>query len=176
MKDSGVRDKAMLLLRKKINVAGMRVHGYHLCSTFANVSRLLHSSGSREIEQDSEMMRLQVLGDPALMRQLEHVCPYCAPLLCVSTAHSPTTQSQPELANAARSDPARFSQLLRQFRQMQADAELERQREMDRLEANPFDVEAQRKIEEAIRQQAVLENMEHALEYSPEAFGRVVML
>jgi DNA damage-inducible protein 1 len=59
---------------------------------------------------------------------------------------------------------------------MQADAELERQREMDRLEANPFDVEAQRKIEEAIRQQAVLENMEHALEYSPEAFGRVTML
>lgn len=86
------------------------------------------------------------------------------------------TQAQPELANAARSDPARFSQLLRQFRQMQADAEIERQREITRLEADPFDVEAQRKIEEAIRQQAVLENMEHALEYSPEAFGRVTML
>ena len=121
-------------------------------------------------------MRLQVLGDPALMRQLEHVCPCCIHQLSVSTAHSSPTQSQPELANAARSDPVRFSQLLRQFRQMQADAELERQREMDRLEANPFDVEAQRKIEEAIRQQAVLENMEHALEYSPEAFGRVAML
>ena len=86
------------------------------------------------------------------------------------------TQAQPELANAARSDPARFSQLLRQFRQMQADAEIERQREITRLEADPFDIEAQRKIEEAIRQQAVLENMEHALEYSPEAFGRVTML
>lgn len=59
---------------------------------------------------------------------------------------------------------------------MQADAELERQREMDRLEAEPFDVEAQRKIEELIRQQAVFENMEHAMEYSPEAFGRVTML
>ena len=121
-------------------------------------------------------MRLQVLGDPTLMRQLEHVCPCCTRQPCVCTTHSSHTQSQPELANAARSDPARFSQLLRQFRQMQADAELERQREMDRLEANPFDIEAQRKIEEAIRQQAVLENMEHALEYSPEAFGRVVML
>jgi DNA damage-inducible protein 1 len=59
---------------------------------------------------------------------------------------------------------------------MQAEAELERQREYARLEADPFNLEAQRKIEETIRQQAVLENMEHALEYSPEAFGRVNML
>jgi DNA damage-inducible protein 1 len=28
------------------------------------------------------------------------------------------------------------------------------------------DVQAQRKIEEAIRQEAVIENMEHAMEYS----------
>lgn len=96
--------------------------------------------------------------------------------LYINVPDDPRTQSQPELANAARSDPVRFSQLLRQFRQMQADAHLERQREMDRLEADPFDIEAQQKIEEAIRQQAVLENMEHALEYSPEAFARVNML
>ena len=128
------------------------------------------------------MIRLQVLGDPNLMRQLEHVrpclySPHRARGIVTSQSFSEsTTQSQPELANAARSDPVRFDQLFRQFRQMQADAEVERQREIARLEADPFNVEAQTKIEEAIRQQAVLENMEHALEYSPEAFGRVTML
>ena len=44
------------------------------------------------------------------------------------------------------------------------------------LEADPYSVEAQRRIEEAIQQQAVLDNLEHALEYSPEFFGRVTML
>lgn len=56
------------------------------------------------------------------------------------------------------------------------DAELAQQREIERLNMDPYDVEAQRRIEEAIRQQAVLENMEHAMEYSPESFGRVTML
>jgi hypothetical protein len=57
-------------------------------------------------------------------------------------------------------------------------ASIEQQRlvEIGRLNADPFDVDAQRKIEEAIRQEAVLENLEHALEYSPESFGRVTML
>jgi len=62
------------------------------------------------------------------------------------------------------------------LRQRQDDLELQRQREIELLNADPFDVEAQRRIEEAIRQQAVLENMEHAIEYSPESFGRVTML
>ena len=83
---------------------------------------------------------------------------------------------QPELAAAARSNPTQFGALLCQTRARQVEAEQARQREIEALEANPFDVEAQRKIEEHIRQQAVIENMEHALEYSPESFGRVTML
>ena len=98
--------------------------------------------------------------------------------LCLSDAvhHPPAPQSQPELADAAQHNPARFAELLRQTRQRQLDAEFAQQREVERLNADPYDPETQRKIEEAIRLQAVMENMEHALEYSPESFGRVTML
>ncbi|KAF8622162.1 hypothetical protein AX15_007280 [Amanita polypyramis BW_CC] len=118
--------------------------------------RKVISPAGHSMEQDSEMMRLQILGDPTLMRQLQ--------------------ETQPDLAAAAQSNPARFAELLRQMRGRQYDAELAHQREVEHLNADPFNVEAQRKIEEAIRQQAVIENLEHALEYSPESFGRVTML
>jgi len=133
MRGLGVGENAVLMLRRRLGqVAG------------------------RPIEQNAEMMRLQILGDPRLMAELQ--------------------ETQPELAIAAQSNPARFAELLSQTRERHYNAEIAQQREIERLNADPFDVEAQRKIEEAIRQQAVLENMEHAIEYSPEAFGRVTML
>lgn len=42
--------------------------------------------------------------------------------------------------------------------------------------SDPFDVEAQKRIEETIRQERISENLEHAMEYTPEAFGNVSML
>ena len=116
-------------------------------------------------------MRLQILGDPNLMRQLMQARPLRSAFhLQNPTIHS--LQSQPEIAHAVQNDPARFAELLRQTRARQ----LESEAALEALNADPFDIEAQRRIEEQIRQQAVLENMEHALEYSPEAFGRVTML
>ncbi len=87
-----------------------------------------------------------------------------------------TLQTQPELAAAAVSDPRRFAELLRELSSRRADQERHRTLEIERLNADPFDVEAQQRIEEAIRQEAVLENLEHAIEYAPESFGRVTML
>jgi DNA damage-inducible protein 1 len=133
IQDYEVPNASLLLLRRKVSAAG------------------------RTIEQDAEMMRLQILGNPHLLRQLQ--------------------STQPELAAAAQQDPARFAQLLQQTQQRQQQAEQERaQAEAALMSADPYDVDAQRRIEEAIRQQAVLENLEHALEYSPESFGRVTML
>lgn len=132
MAAEGVTDNAVLLLRRKVTVAG------------------------RTVEQDAEMIRLRILGDPNLIRELR--------------------ETQPDVAQAAERDPARFAQLLGQQRERQREAEQSRQREVATLNADPYDIEAQRRIEEAIRMEAVMENLEHAMEYSPESFGRVTML
>ncbi|KAG8993034.1 DNA damage-inducible protein 1 [Tulasnella sp. JGI-2019a] len=118
-------DEAMLLLRKKVTVAG------------------------RTTELDPEMMRLQFLGNPQLMQELRN--------------------TNPELADAVtNNDPQRFNQLL-------AEAGLER-RQIAEIERDPYNLEAQKKIEEAIRMQSVMENLQNAMEHSPESFGRVIML
>lgn len=111
------------------------------------------------------------------MTQLRQVRLYYHPLLLVAPVDpSLHSQSQPELAAAAQNDPARFRELLKHLSDMQQSAKLQQQHEAELLNADPYNIEAQRKIEEAIRQEAVLENMESAMENMPEAFGSVHML
>lgn len=66
-----------------------------------------------------------------------------------------------------------FSSLIRQLQQ--ARAERERQR-LRLVNADPFDLEAQRLIADEIRQKNIDANMEAAMEFNPESFGTVVML
>lgn len=73
-------------------------------------------------------------------------------------------------------DPAPMQALLRDAHRARAEAEARRNAEIDLLNADPFDLEAQRKIEEAIRLRNVDANYETAMETTPEAFGSVIML
>ncbi|WOO85742.1 DNA damage-inducible protein 1 [Vanrija pseudolonga] len=107
-------------------------------------------------DADFERMRLQALGDPQLMAQLR--------------------QANPEFAASIQTGGSRFREMIRHQEQNMRAAAQEKERQTELLNADPYDIEAQKKIEEAIRMEAVLENMQHAMEYSPESFGHVTML
>ncbi|KAI1265541.1 hypothetical protein F5Y18DRAFT_38296 [Xylariaceae sp. FL1019] len=97
--------------------------------------------------QDPELIRLQVLGDPALRAQLERLNPTLA---------------------ATIEDPARFAQIFQQSSNQQEEARQARMREIAALNADEFNPEAQAKIEDMIRQQGVMENLQNAMEHNPE--------
>lgn len=106
-------------------------------------------------QDDPELIRLQILGNPALRQQLQ--------------------RQQPELA-AAADDPSRFAQVLRESQDRERRERVERQREIERLNDDPFDVENQRKIEEMIRQERVMENLQNAMEHNPEGICRSILM
>ncbi|GAA5894531.1 Ddi1p [Sporobolomyces salmoneus] len=145
----GIKSGDMLLLRQKSTEQTGGGGGARGGAPAAPVA-------GRNVDEDSEMMRRQLLGNPQLMAQLR--------------------ASNPEFAAAAENDPTKFRQFLHQMASMQESARMQQQHESSLLNADPFNIEAQRKIEEAIRQEAVLENMEQAMEQMPESFGQVHML
>ena len=82
-------------------------------------------------------------------------------------------QNNPRLAEALENDPEEFAKMLKE----QQKTKLERENVRLRLQtADPMDMEAQKLIAEEIAQKNVEQNMEMAMEYSPETFGSVVML
>jgi DNA damage-inducible protein 1 len=98
-------------------------------------------------QHDPEVIRLQILGDPALRQQLG--------------------RQNPDLA-AAVDDPARFARAFQDSVDREQRERFERQREIERLNDDPFNIENQRKIEEMIRQERVMENLQNAMEHNPE--------
>ena len=83
-------------------------------------------------------------------------------------------ERNPPLAEALLSgDPQRFRDALLRQRRAVSDMEMQRIR---MINADPFDPEYQAKIAQDIQQKNIDENMEAALEYTPESFSRVVML
>ena len=74
-------------------------------------------------------------------------------------------------AAVLNADPAPMQALLRDAHRARAQAEAKRDAEIAALNADPFDLEAQRKIEEAIRLQNVDANYETAMETTPRRSG-----
>ncbi|KAJ1894407.1 DNA damage-inducible protein 1, partial [Kickxella alabastrina] len=114
------------------------------------------ATSSSGLSPQMEAHRQQVLQNPQLMEQLR--------------------QTHPEIAQAVQNNPSEFARLMGVLQQQQRAIQNERQRELANLEADPFDVESQRRIEEMIRQENVMKNMETALELNPESFASVSML
>ncbi|XP_062853076.1 protein DDI1 homolog 2 [Trichomycterus rosablanca] len=107
----------------------------------------------------------QGLDNPALLRDMLLANPHELSLL---------KERNPPLAEALLSgDLERFTKVLLEQQQDRAKREQERIR---LFSADPFDLEAQAKIEEDIRQHNIEENMTIAMEEAPESFGQVVML
>lgn len=101
----------------------------------------------RASEPDPEMIRLQALGNPRILAQIR--------------------ATNPDLAGAV-TDPRRFRDVWQTMQRRMEEIEEEKQRELALLNADPFNPDAQRKIEETIRQERVMENLQDAMDHTPE--------
>lgn len=115
----------------------------------AQTQRQQGGRGRRGQPSDAEIetTRLHILGDPRSLAALR--------------------EQKPDLA-AAINDPARFRQAWADLYMQNEQMEQERQRQIALLNEDPFNIEAQQKIEEMIRQERVIENLQHAYEHNPE--------
>ncbi|KAI1116912.1 hypothetical protein F5Y14DRAFT_37675 [Nemania sp. NC0429] len=108
------------------------------------------AGGGAPPPQDPELIRLQVLGDPALRAQLQRLHPALA---------------------AVVEDPQRFAQVFQNSALEQEQARRARMREIEALNADEFNPDAQARIEEIIRQESVVENLQNAMEHNPECMS-----
>ena len=67
--ECGVREDAVLLLRRKVIVAGRSASCIMSEVVICPTKR---TNANRTAEQDAEMMRLQILGDPRLMDEIRN--------------------------------------------------------------------------------------------------------
>lgn len=147
--DAGVKDGdliAMLMSRPPQNNMGGQRRGPQ-----QGTARRGPANNTEEIETT----RLSILSNPGAVNQIR--------------------EQRPAL-HAAINDPNRFREIWLEMVREDSDRDRERQEQMRLLNEDPFNIEAQQKIEEMIRQESVQENLQFAYEHNPEVFGRVTML
>ncbi|KAM5245521.1 protein DDI1 homolog 1 [Ctenodactylus gundi] len=105
------------------------------------------------------------LDDPALIRSMLLSSPYDLSVL---------QERNPALARALLSGNLETFSLV--LMEQERERALREQEKLRLYSADPFDQEAQAKIEEEIRQRNIEENMNIAIEEAPESFGQVAML
>jgi DNA damage-inducible protein 1 len=103
-------------------------------------------------------------GPPQAEQEIERAR---ASILQNANAMAQVREQRPALADAIN-DPARFREVWMEMVREDEDRERERLEQMRLLNEDPFNVDAQRKIEEMIRQQAVQDNLQFAYEHNPE--------
>lgn len=87
------------------------------------------------------------------------------------------SMQNPPMAEAIRDpNPEKFIAIIHENDRQKRLRDAEKLEFMRRVAANPFDAEAQAKIEEIIREENVAANYENAMEHNPEVFGSVTML
>jgi DNA damage-inducible protein 1 len=101
-------------------------------------------------DDDVERVRQTIMADPATMQKVR--------------------EDKPELA-AVVHDRQAFRDAWMAIYRANEENEREKARQIERLNQDPFDVEAQTRIEEMIREQNVMENLQHAYENSPEGMS-----
>merc|ERR1711892_1657 len=121
------------------------------------------SFSQQQQQQQSQPARNEE--DPAWIREMLQANPDQLALL---------KQNNPRLAEAYESgNLEEFAKVLKEQQGARREREAQRIRMMN---ADPFDLEAQRLIAKEIEQKNIDQNMELAMEASPESFGSVIML
>jgi len=141
--EAGIKDGDMLAML-------MRQPNQQQDSTMGSARRqptAQRRTGPPQGQQEIENARLSILQNPAAMAQVR--------------------EQRPALAGAIN-DPARFKEVWLEMIQEDENREGERLEQMRLLNEDPFNVDAQRKIEEMIRQEAVQDNLQFAYEHNPE--------
>ncbi|XP_006833844.1 PREDICTED: protein DDI1 homolog 1 [Chrysochloris asiatica] len=160
----GSRPPGRISNQPRVDLSGIAMPGTSR-SRQQQQQRVQVAQQAQALASGEKVVSSQGLDSPALIRSMLLSNPHDLSLL---------KERNPRLAEALLSGNLEtFSQVLME---QERERTLKVQERLHLYSADPFDLEAQAKIEEEIRQQNIEENMNIAMEEAPESFGQVAML